>query len=857
MQAAKKRRDPSIRSRLRRIVLAPTSALIVLWLIVSGYLAYGAVLQYTVSRGTEQMLIPAALALVSVMDERSATIAHLEHPADEGTDGDLEAARADADERMTEVIGRFEGVLSLSPEPVQQRIIDLRNRFDEISDIRALVDSRQASRGDVQEYYNTLMQAGADLFDEQSRHLPNERTVGPALSATYVFRALDLLAQSDAQLSRAFSTGELTREDQNEFIRLTGAYQGMIEAVRDYLGPEETAALDDLRSSDEFGQLTQLTGRISDRTVGSEVDVLTGETTEVLTMPVTEEEWRAVYLPAKEAYTGIGADQARYATEIQNAVTARTVLTAVLGSLGVAVVSALALVVSTRSSKQVVARLHRLRDDTQELADHRLPDLIRRLGRNEPVDVESEVPGPGGSEDEIGQVRRSFNAAQRTAIEAAVQQARLREGVNRVFLNIAHRSQTLVHRQLRLLDRLEREQEDPDQLTDLFKLDHLATRARRNAENLLILGGESPGRTWHTPMPLIDVLRGAISESGDYTRVKRQRIARVSLHSAAVADVIHLVAELVDNATTFSPPHTKVHLRSEQVPNGVTIEIEDRGLGMREDEFAAANALLETPPEFDVMRLNEKMRLGLFVVSRLAQRHDIKVRLRASPYGGVQAIVLLPAGLIAGGTGSASDSEAPELPAPDETAPSLPFTRSADPRPLRASEDGRDRASNTGDRFPVPPPEIVGGDMLDQPAEPPAEAGPAAGKLSRLPQRVPGVNAFPGYEPEYEGTTPAEPPAAPAEPPAAPAEPPATPTEPAPPSGGRPPLPRRVPQVNLAPQLVEDSDGEPSPAGPAGDTVEDPERPMKLRRNLTAFQEGTRKGREDGRKRLNDTEKDS
>ncbi|WP_285762094.1 sensor histidine kinase, partial [Nocardiopsis ansamitocini] len=283
---------------------------------------------------------------------------------------------------------------------------------------------------------------------------------------------------------------------------------------------------------------------------------------------------------------------------------------------------------------------------TQELADRRLPALIDRLGRNEPVDLHTEVPDLDVANDEIGEVAQSFNAAQRTAVQAAIQQAQLREGVNRVFLNIAHRSQTLVHRQLRLLDKLEREQEDPDQLTDLFKLDHLATRSRRNAENLLILGGQSPGRTWHHPMPLMDVLRGAISESGDYTRVKRQQIARVNLTSTAVADVIHLVAELVDNATTFSPPHTHVHLKSEQVPNGVTIEIEDRGLGMKPDEFTTANHLLTTPPEFDVMRLNDKMRLGLFVVSHLAQRHNIKVRLRASPYGGVQAIVLLPTTLI-------------------------------------------------------------------------------------------------------------------------------------------------------------------------------------------------------------------
>src|SRR5699024_2996949 len=165
------------------------------------------------------------------------------------------------------------------------------------------------------------------------------------------------------------------------------------------------------------------------------------------------------------------------------------------------------------------------------------------------------LPELEASEDEIGDVARAFNTAQRSAVEEAIQQTELRHGVNRVFLNIAHRNQTLVHRQLRLLDQMEREQEDPEQLAQLFKLDHLATRSRRNAENLLILGGEAPGRTWHRPMPLIDVLRGAISESGDYTRVKRERIARVHLNGPAVADVIHLSPS---SSTTHrcSRPHT-------------------------------------------------------------------------------------------------------------------------------------------------------------------------------------------------------------------------------------------------------------------------------------------------------------
>ena len=215
--------------------------------------------------------------------------------------------------------------------------------------------------------------------------------------------------------------------------------------------------------------------------------------------------------PVKDALTEIGASQATWGAQVQRSDANQSLLIAVLGSLGVAALTATVLVYSTRSSQRLVDRLVQLRDQTQELADKRLPALMDRLKQNEPLDseveVEAEILPLSESEDEIGEVSRAFTAAQRTAVEAAVRQAQLRQGVNRVFLNIAHRSQTLVHRQLRILDKLEREQEDPEQLTDLFKLDHLATRARRNAENLLILGGQNPGRTWHHPLPLIDVAR--------------------------------------------------------------------------------------------------------------------------------------------------------------------------------------------------------------------------------------------------------------------------------------------------------------------------------------------------------------
>ncbi len=501
-----------------------------------------------------------------------------------------------------------------------------------------------------------------------------------------------------------------------------------------------------------------------------------------------------------------------------------------------AAVTIAAFYLARRSSRNLTGRLLALRDESQALAEERLPAIMDRLHRGERVDTNSELPELRVEEDEIGDVAKAFNTAQRAAVDEAVQQTELRQGVNRVFLNIAHRSQTLVHRQLRLLDKMEREQEDPEQLSQLFKLDHLATRARRNAENLLILGGEAPGRTWHRPMPLIDVLRGAISESGDYTRVKRERIARVNLNGPAVADVIHLVAELVDNAAMFSPPHTHVRLSSEDVPNGVTIEIEDRGLGMTEAEFASANALLAEPPEFDVMRLNEKMRLGLFVVSHLAHRHGVQVHLRPSPYGGVQAIVLLPQELISG--------DRTPLPSSEDGGEEIWEVREiVDRTPEAALDAGRSDKNGRG------------GKPLLTSVSTPAESGTGSDVLADatedgppLPTREPRISAVPEAPREPEEQT---------------SHIPETEGETVPAGDGRPPLPKRRPQENLAPQLAEDpsAEGKSGPASGARSTtpsvLDSSERLARLRKNMSAFQQGTDRGRREGRQNTNDTDKDA
>lgn len=247
---------------------------------------------------------------------------------------------------------------------------------------------------------------------------------------------------------------------------------------------------------------------------------------------------------------------------------------------------------------------------------------MRRLSAGEEVDVETEVPRLEYDRNEMGEVGQALNTLQRAAVEAAVKQAELRAGVSEVFVNLARRSQVLLHKQLTLLDTMERRTEDTEELADLFRLDHLTTRMRRHAEGLVILSGAAPSRQWRKPVQLMDVVRAAVAEVEDYERIEVRRLPRVAVTGPAVADLTHLVAELLENATVFSPPHTAVQVLGERVANGFTLEIHDRGLGMAADALLDANLRLAETPEFE---LSDTDRLGLFVVSRLAQRQNVRV----------------------------------------------------------------------------------------------------------------------------------------------------------------------------------------------------------------------------------------
>jgi len=365
--------------------------------------------------------------------------------------------------------------------------------------------------------------------------------------------------------------------------------------------------------------------------------------------------------------------------------------------LGVAL---LALLVVARSMAQP---LQRLRAGAIEIAQHRLPDAVQRLRTTERGDLDVRVEPLGiHSRDEIGQVAQAVDDIQEVAVRLASEQSALRRSIGDMFTNLARRSQTLIDRQLELIDDLERNETDPETLEHLFRLDHLATRMRRNAEDLIVLSGADPGRHWVQPMTIVDVVRAAAAEVEEYQRVEFLPLADLEVAGHAAVDIIHLLAELIENATAFSPPNTKVQIAGQAVPHGYVIEIEDRGLGMSDEELIQANERLANPPEIDFALSRV---LGLYVVGRLGQRHGIKVQLRHSWYGGVTALTLLPHALLVWpkvpqaipepATAAAVQSRA-ELPSPE---------RPAEPRHARSGDHTPIFEAARSDWFVTDPPE--------------------------------------------------------------------------------------------------------------------------------------------------------
>jgi signal transduction histidine kinase len=309
------------------------------------------------------------------------------------------------------------------------------------------------------------------------------------------------------------------------------------------------------------------------------------------------------------------------------------------------IVLLLVLIATVLVARSLVLPLRRLRAGALDIASVQLPERVKQL---------SDAPDPTAnldvkpidvlSADEIGQVARAFDQVHKEAVRLAGEEALLRASFNAMFINLSRRSQSLIERLARMIDSLEQTEDDPDRLSNLFSMDHLVTRMRRNSENLLLLAGHESARKWSEPVALADVARAATSEIEQYSRVSLNIQPGVAVVGPAVSDVVHLLAELIENATMFSPKDTQVHVSAQELSSGgVLIEVSDKGIGVSESRLAEMNWRLDNPPVIDV---SVSRHMGLFAVARLAERHRIRIRLRPANPQGMTALVWLPDSVI-------------------------------------------------------------------------------------------------------------------------------------------------------------------------------------------------------------------
>jgi HAMP domain-containing protein len=450
-----------------------------------------------------------------------------------------------------------------------------------------------------------------------------------------IARAKDAAAAQVAQVAAAATWGEL-RADQDGL--LAGLRADELSYRTAYLASTPTAERVARRAEVQRGAVIKA-GRVVDEVIAAGDLEAIGQLDDWLGLGA---ERQAVLRDVETARAAEAADRADVLGE-----TSRRASTgfAVLAGAGLL----LALAVALLAARSITGPLRRLTTAADNLAEERLPKLVDAL-RNPGDDDERFLtatiePLEVRSDDELAHLARALNAVQAVAVNVAAEQSELlRKGISDLYVNLARRNQALIERQIQLLDRLEVGEQDPETLDHLYQLDHLATRMRRNAESLLVLAGAESGPRRSRSIGIVDVVRAALGEVEDYERVDLGALADATLHGPAVSDVAHIVAELLENATSFSPPDTSVRVDGTRTGGSYQLVISDRGVGMRPDQLESLNAILRDPP---VTGLALGRSLGCLVAARLAARHGITVRLRPGEGSGVAAYVILPRHLIA------------------------------------------------------------------------------------------------------------------------------------------------------------------------------------------------------------------
>ncbi|WP_155059801.1 sensor histidine kinase [Streptomyces blattellae] len=621
-------RPRSVRAKIISLLLLPIVSLMALW-------GFAAVTTASSIGATErakdvnsELLTPVSDFVTALQAERTAVLRSTAAPdayatARKATDSTAKALLDGINVSSTDA--------ALLDASLPGRLDRLASDADGLTALRADATARSSKPSATYTSYTAVIEHGfavmGALTDDDGTDAASEARVVLELA-----RAREAVAREQALLGAGAARGTLTQEQYAQFVGAVATQRELLRpAVADLKAVHRTA-YEDILDGDAYARVQGIENRVSSAGAGASAvssGFLKGWDTAV------SDVLAGMTAAETEAGTGATAQADPFGWDTLGA----SGVAVVLGLVGVL----LSLLVSVLVGRGLIVELLDLRNDALEVAGRRLPQAMRKLHAGQGVDIDAEAPMRRLAGDELAQVGTALTAVQRAALKAASERAELLSGISGVYVSLARRSQVLLHRQLDLLEAMQRRQQDTAERHDLYRVDYLATRMRRHSESLLILSGIAPGRGWRDPIPLSDVLRAAVAEIESASRVQIWAVPRVSLAGGSVADVIHLLAELVENAAAFSPPSTQVQLRAARMRDGgVLIEVEDSGFGMKEDALAEANRKIES----EKVDLLDAKQIGLFVVNRLRERQGLRVELRTSPNGGVTAAVHIPESLL-------------------------------------------------------------------------------------------------------------------------------------------------------------------------------------------------------------------
>ncbi|WP_105969470.1 sensor histidine kinase [Streptomyces geranii] len=762
-------RPGTVRAKIVCLLMVPVVSLLALWAYATVTTAQDVARLRQLQRVDSQVRAPVAAAVAALQAERVAAVRLATDPA-AGPGIDLRTLGERTDRAVAKLrLGDHNTVADGEelPAGVADRLETFVADVEQLRTLRTSVLDRRTGWAETYTRYTRTISAafavGGALTGIQDAELGSDARVLLEFA-----RAGESLAQEDAVLAGARLAGRLDGQRLRLFTGAVDTRRSLVEATAPDLRGPERATWQEVAAGGAYAALATVEDKVLGARPGAKAMAAAPEDTWTKAHARVQGGMRAIEVAA-------GRDVADRADPFTRGLLSPAGAAVLFGLAAVAA----SLVISVRIGRGLVVELVSLRNSALEIARHKLPQAMLKLRAGEEIDIRAEAPPGPPAEDETEQVAEALGTVHRAALRAAVERAELASGISGVFVNLARRSQILVHRQLNLLDSMERRSDDPNELSDLFRLDHLTTRMRRHAESLIILSGAAPGRAWRMPVSLTNVVRAAVSEVEDYARVEVRQFPEASVSGAAVADLTHLLAEIVENAAQFSPPHTRVRITGEPVGNGYAVEVEDRGLGMGKETLAEANRRIEQSEALDLF---DSDRLGLFVVSRLAARHDIKVHLRTSPYGGTTAVVLLPTALLHSGAA--------------ERAP-------------RAAMDRERAVEREYARVPAAPPQ----EPVRASADRPALVAPAPAPARTAPEPPPpGVTALRLHRPPEDPGDAEE----------------------------SDDLPRRVRQANLAPQLRDQRPED--PARTADSRSEDKRTPEAVRDRMAAYRDGWARG---------------